>query len=140
MRNILLFFFCCNCLSILSQTTFDAIDTNVKNWCNQNMSVLVQNSRSPKNIDFPLKHYFIEGVFSKGVLCEGTVVRIYSTSSLEPMLLLEGRVTYKAGRLIINGIKYVNSSVGTVKIYGSFYVYNTDGYSMNYKPKRQVNW
>ena len=136
MRNILLFFLCCNCLSILSQTTYDVIDTSVKNWCNQNMLVLVQNSRSPKNIDFPLKHYFIEGVFSKGVLCEGTVVRIYSTSSLEPMLLLEGRVTYKAGRLIINGIKYVNSSDGTVKIYGSFYVYNTDGYSMNYKPKK----
>lgn len=139
MRNILLFFLCCNCLSILSQTTFDAIDTSVKNWCNQNLSVLVQDSRSPKNVNFPLKHYSIEGVISKGVLCEGTIVRIYDTSSLDPMLLLEGRVTYKAGRLIINGIKYVKSSEATLKLYGSFYVYNSDSYSMNYKAKKAGN-
>lgn len=123
-------------MSILSQTTFDAIEADVRNWCNEHKETFVINSNAPKTIDFPTQHYSIEGVISKGVLCEGSIAKFYETSSLAPNLLLEGRVTYNANRLVIDGIKFESTPAGTKKIYGSFYVYNVDDYSMNYKAKK----
>jgi len=69
-------------------------------------------------------------------LCEGTIAKFYDTSSLIPNLLLEGRVSYQNNRLVIEGIKYDKIPTGTNKVYGSFYIYNMDDYSMNYKPKK----
>lgn len=136
MRKLLSALLLCNCISILSQTTFDAIEADVRNWCNEHKATFVLNSKAPKTIEFPTQHYIIEGVISKGILCEGTIAKFYETSSLAPDLLLEGKVTYNANRLIIDGIKYESTPEGRNKIYGSFYVYNMDDYSMNYKAKK----
>lgn len=136
MRKIIFILLLCNCISVLSQTTFDAIEADVRNWSNEHMETFVLNSKSPKTIEFPTQRYSIEGVISKGVLCEGTIAKFYDISSLAPNLLLEGKVTYNASRLVIDGIKYENTPTGTNKIYGSFYVYNMNDYSMNYKAKK----
>ena len=139
MRKIISVLLLCNCISVLSQTTFDAIEADVRSWSNEHMETFVLNSKSPKTIEFPTQRYSIEGVISKGVLCEGTIAKFYDISSLAPNLLLEGKVTYNASRLVIDGIKYENTPRGTNKIYGSFYVYNMNDYSMNYKAKKAGN-
>lgn len=136
MRKIISVLLLCNCISVLSQTTFEAIEADVRSWSNEHMETFVLNSKSPKTIEFPTQRYSIEGVISKGVLCEGTIAKFYDISSLTPNLLLEGKVTYNASRLVIDGIKYENTPTGTNKIYGSFYVYNMNDYSMKYKAKK----
>ncbi|MBQ6050607.1 MAG: hypothetical protein IJL35_08465 [Bacteroidaceae bacterium] len=139
MRKIISVLLLCNCISVLSQTTFDAIEADVRSWSNEHKETFVLNSKSPKTIEFPTQRYSIEGVISKGVLCEGTIAKFYDISSLTPNLLLEGKVTYNASRLIIDGIKYESTPAETNKLFGSFYVYNMDDYSMNYKAKKAGN-
>ena len=136
MRKIISVLLLCNCISVLSQTTFDAIEADVRSWSNEHMKTFGLNSKSPKTIEFPTQRYSIKGVISKGVLCERTIAKFYDISSLTPNLLLEGKVIYNASRLVIDGIKYENTPTGTNKIYGQFYVYNMDDYSMNYKAKK----
>ena len=123
-------------MSIISQTLFDVVEADVSSWCNEHMATSVLKPKAPKTIEFPMQHYIIEGVISKGILCEGTIAKFYETSSLAPKLLLEGKVTYNTSRLVIDGIKYESTPAGTNKIYGSFYVHNMDDYSMNYKAKK----
>lgn len=96
-------------------------------------SCLQKDSRS---IEFTAQNYIIDGVVTKGILVDGTIAKFYEMTSLIPNLLLEGRVSYQTNRLVIKGIKYDNTPIGTNKIYGSFYVYNMDDYTMNYKPKK----
>lgn len=136
MRKFISVLLLCHFMSALSQTTFDAIEANVSSWCNEHKTAFVLNSKAPKTLEFFTQHYSIEGVISKGILCEGTIAKFYETSSLAPNLLLEGKVTYNASRLVIDGIKYESTPTGTNKIYGSFYVYNMNDYSMNYKAKK----
>ncbi len=104
--------------------TFD--ETDVRSWSNEHKETFVLNSKSPKTIEFPTQRYSIEGVISKGVLCEEAIAKFYEISSLTPNLLLEGKVKYNASRLIIDSIKYENTPAETNKIFGSFYVYNID--------------
>lgn len=136
MRKIISVLLLFNCISVLSQTTFDAIEADVRSWSNEHMKTFGLNSKSPKTIEFPTQRYSIEGVISKGVLRVGTIAKFYDISSLAPNLLLEGKVIYNASRLVIDGIKYENTPTGTNKIYGQFYVYNMNDYSMNYKAKK----
>mgnify|MGYP002621722772 CR=1 FL=1 len=136
MRKFISVLLLCHFMSALSQTTFDAIKADVRSWCNEHKTAFVLNSKVPKTLEFLTQHYSIEGVISKGILCEGTIAKFYETSSLAPNLLLEGKVTYNASRLVIDGIKYESTPTGTNKIYGSFYVYNMNDYSMNYKVKK----
>lgn len=136
MRKFISVLLLCHFMSALSQTTFDAIEADVRSWCNEHKTAFVLNSKAPKTLEFLTQHYSIEGVISKGILCEGTIAKFYETSSLAPNLLLEGKVTYNASRLVIDGIKYDSTPTGTNKIYGSFYVYNMNDYSMNYKAKK----
>ena len=124
------------CVSVHSQNEFTDIKDEVNRWYAEIASVSTINSKVPKNIDFAVQHYLIEGIVSKGILCEGTIAKFYDTSSLIPNLLLEGRVSYQNNRLVIEGIKYDKIPTGTNKVYGSFYIYNMDDYSMNYKPKK----
>ena len=136
MRKIISVLLLCNCISVLSQTTFDVIEADVRSWSNEHKETFVLNSKSPKTIEFPTQRYSIEGVISKGVLCEGTIAKFYETASLVPNLLLEGRVLYHTGWLVVEGIRYIKTSAGTSKIYGTFYVYNMDDFTMNYKHKK----
>ncbi len=138
MRHLFLFILLfIKCYSVFPQTTFAEIDTEIKDWYdNISNSVSIASPKSLKSIDFPAQHYSITGVISKGVLSEGTIARFYNTSSIVPELLLEGKVSYSEGRLIINGIKYNNTSTTSNKIYGAFYVYNMEDFSMNFKLKK----
>ena len=94
------------------------------------------NKKAPISIDFATQKYSIDGIMTKGRLCEGTIAKFYDTSSLIPNLLLEGKVTYQAGRLIVKGIRYVKTETAEYKSYGTFYVFNIDDFTMNYKPKK----
>ena len=136
MRKLIFALLLCNCMSAISQTTFDAIEAEIRSWYSENQSTFALNSKTPRIKKFPMQHYSIEGVFSKGILCEGTIAKFYDISSLTPKLLLEGKVNYYATSLIIDGIKYYSTPAGTNKIFGSFYVYNQDDYSMIYKAKK----
>ena len=128
MRKLIFALLLCNCMSAISQTTFDAIEAEIRSWYSENQSTFALNSKTPRIKKFPMQHYSIEGVFSKGILCEGTIAKFYDISSLTPKLLLEGKVNYYATSLIIDGIKYYSTPAGTNKIFGSFYVYNQDDY------------
>lgn len=113
-----------------------SINDEVKSWYANIGSSSNTNLKSPKTVDFATQKYSIIGVISKGILQEGTIAKFYETSSLASNLLLEGKVSYNASRLVVNGIKYESTQIGTNKIYGSFYVYNMEDFSMNYKPKK----
>ena len=127
----------CICTSALPQSSFNKISAEVRSWYTQiEGAASTISSKAPKTIDFPAQHYSVTGVISKGVLCEGTIAKFYDTSSLIPKLLLEGRVSYDADRLVVKGIKYGNATAESNKTYGSFYVYNMDDFSMNYKAKK----
>ena len=135
-KYILLSLLLSTCISVHSQDEFAAIKNEVNDWYAEIASASTLTSKASRNIEFTAQHYLIDGVISKGILREGTIAKFYAISSLSPNLLLEGRVSYKYNRLVIEGIKYDNTPVRTNKIYGSFYVYNMDDYSMNYKPKK----
>ena len=165
MRKLLSALLLCTCIVAHSQNEFDVIKDEVNEWyatitststikpkapksidyssqpnsliglisdISQIAATSSQFPKPPKTIDFPAQHYSIVGIISKGILCEGTFARFYDTSSLAPTLLLEGKVSYYDNRLIVEGIKYA----GTNKIYGTFYVYNMDDFSMKYKHKK----
>lgn len=125
----------CTCLSAYSQNNFADIKREVNTWLQSVMSV-PYNKKAPISIDFATQKYSIDGIMTKGRLCEGTIAKFYDTSSLIPNLLLEGKVTYQVGRLIVKGIRYVKTETAEYKSYGTFYVFNIDDFTMNYKPKK----
>lgn len=88
-----------------------------------------------KTVDIPNYHYCITGFFSKNNLTEGQIVSFYNTIT-EPRLILEGKVSYVANRLLVRGIKYDYSEKGICRTYGSFYVSNSPEDLMVYKPKK----
>lgn len=124
------------CVSAYSQNKFTDIQEEVNRWDSSIESASTLTNKTPKSIDFSVQHYSISGIIAKGILCEGTIVKFYETASLIPNLLLEGRVSYQTGRLVVYGIKYIKTLTGTNKIHGTFYVYNMDDFTMNYKPKK----
>lgn len=124
----------CICTSALPQSSYNEIGAEVQSWYAQIVeSTSAISSKVPKTIDYTAQHYSVTGVISKGVLCEGTIAKFYDTSSPIPKLLLEGMVLYYVNRLVIKGVKYGNITADTNKTYGTFYVYNMDDLSMNYK-------
>lgn len=139
MRKLLLTFLLATCLSVYSQNEFSDIINELNNWHQSVISNSTITNKPSKSIEFSSQKYSIDGILNKGILCDGTIAKFYDTSSLVPSLLLEGKVSYHAGRLVIEGIRYLRSSVGINKIYGTFYVYNMDDFSMNYKPKKAGN-
>lgn len=124
------------CLSVSSQNNFADIEKEVDSWLQSVNPAYVINAKGYKSIDFTNHNYSIYGNVAKGILCEGTTAKFYDTHSLEPKLLLEGRVSYNAGRLVIEGIRYLATSKGTNAIYGTFYVCNMDDFTINLKPKK----
>lgn len=126
----------CACLSVYSQSEFADVKDEVNSWYAKITSTSTLSSKTPKSILYTAQHYLISGVVSKGILCEGTIAKFYDISSLNPNLLLEGRVSYQTNRLVVEGIKYFKTPAGVNKIYGTFYVYNMDDFSLNYKPKK----
>lgn len=124
------------CLSVSSQNNFADIEKEVDSWLQSVNPAYVINTKGYKSIDFTNHNYSIYGNVVKGALCEGTTAKFYDTHSLEPKLLLEGRVSYNAGRLVIEGIRYLATSKGTNAIYGTFYVCNMDDFTINLKPKK----
>ena len=124
------------CISVRAQDEFAAIKDEVNGWYAEIASAPTLSSKDSRSIVFTAQNYLIDGIVTKGILCEGTIAKFYAISSLSPNLLLEGKVSYQYNRLVIEGIKYDNTPIGKNKIYGSFYVYNMDDYSMNYKPKK----
>ena len=119
--------------SATAQSDFDTIKEEVGDWYSNIESSTIAN-KAQKSIVFSVQHYSVTGKFSKGILSEGTIAKFYDTSSLVPNLLLEGKVSYQATRLVVEGVKYESRSKN--KIYGEFYVYNMDDYSMSYKAKK----
>ena len=136
MKKLLSVFLICACLSVYSQNEFADIKEEVHTWYSSVKLVSTISTKPPKSIDFTTHNYSIKGVIAKGLLCEGTIVQFYETVSHVPNLLLEGRVSYQTGRLVVKGIRYIKTLAGTNKIYGTFYVYNMDDLTMNYKPKK----
>lgn len=122
------------CIPVSSQNNFAEIEREVDIWFQSVVPMSAIETKVPKSIDF--SNYSINGIVAKGVLREGTTVKFYNTKSLVPELLLEGRVSYNAGRLVIKGIRHLATSNGTNKIYGTFYVYNMDDFTMSLKPKK----
>lgn len=156
-KNILLSLLLSTCLSVHSQNDFATITNNVnsefifvdihgqkvfdaiKNEVYSRYRNLIEPrlfTQIGKNIDFTAQHYLINGVVSKGKLFEETIATFYDMSSFTPNLILQGKVSYQTNRLVVEGIKYDKTPTGTNRIYGLFYVYNMDDYSMNYKPKK----
>lgn len=154
-KNILLSLLLSTCLSVHSQNDFATITNNVnsefifvdihgqkvfdaiKNEVYSRYRNLIEPrlfTQIGKNIDFTAQHYLINGVVSKGKLFEETIATFYDMSSFTPNLILQGKVSYQTNRLVVEGIKYDKTPTGTNRIYGLFYVYNMDDYSMNYKP------
>ena len=123
-------------LPVLSQVRFADLKLEVERWLKDQEQVAVNNSKKPKFIEFHDYHYTLEGIITKGVLEEGTVAKFYDISSLVPKPLLEGKVSYQAGRLVVNGVKFSYLTDRTNKVYGTFYVHNMDDFSMNYKNKK----
>lgn len=123
-------------MSVLSQCEFSYIRDEVHKWYETIESESTITSKAAKSFEVSAQHYYINGVVSKGILQEGSIVKFYEISSLVPNLLLEGKVSYQVDRLVVDGVKYINTSTGICKIYGSFYVYNMDDFSMNYKAKK----
>ena len=115
---------------------FADIKKEVNRWYSSVKRVSNISTKAPKSIDFTKQNYSINGIIAKGFLCEGTIAEFYETASLVPNLILEGRVSYQTGRLTVEGIRYIKTSTGTNKIYGTFYVYNMDDFTMNYKHKK----
>lgn len=136
MRKLISVFLICICLSVYSQNEFADIQAEVNSWDSSIEYASVITNKTPKFIDFTTHHYSISGILAKGILCEGTTVKFYDTASLVPYLLLEGRVSYQTGRLIVFGTRYIKTLTGTNKIHGTFCVYNLDDFTMNYKPKK----
>ena len=124
------------CLSVSSQNNFADIEKEVDSWLQSVNPSYAINTKGYRSIDFTNHNYSIYGNVVKGILCEGTTAKFYDTHSFEPKLLLEGRVSYNAGRLVIEGIRYLTTSKGTNAIYGTFYVCNMDDFTMNLKPKK----
>ena len=132
-KDILFVLFLFMCTSVSSQSDFAPVKEEVEHWYSNIESSAIIN-KALKSIDFSVQHYSVTGKFSKGILSEGTIAKFYDTSSLVPTLLLEGKVSYQATRLVVEGVKYESRSKN--KIYGEFYVYNMDDYSMGYKAKK----
>lgn len=132
--KILLLLLICTCLSAYSKDYFVYIKDEVNTWLKSAM--YSGNNKVPKSIDFTTQKYSINGIMTKGRLCEGTIAKFYDTTSLVPYLLLEGKVAYHADRLVIEGIRYTKTETDTCKLYGTFYVFNMDDFTINYKPKK----
>lgn len=136
MRNIFILALICSCVTVYSQNYFADINNEVETWAHAINKPTIYEAAPPKSVEYSNNNYSITGHFAKGLLREGTIAKIFNTSSLIPSLLLEGKVSYQAGRLIIDGIRYCATSKGENTLYGKFYVYNTDDFMMNYKPKK----
>lgn len=136
MRKLFILVLICSCLTVYSQNYFADINNEVETWAHAINKPTIYEAAPPKSVEYTNNHYSITGHFAKGLLREGTIAKFFNTSSLIPSLLLEGKVSYQAGRLIIDGIRYCATSKGENTLYGKFYVYNTDDFMMNYKPKK----
>lgn len=123
------------CLSAYSEDYFADIQDDVNIWL-QSAMFTSANEKTPKSISYRTQKYSIDGIMTKGHLCEGTIAKFYDTKSLVPYLLLEGKVAYNADRLIVEGIRYIKTETGTLRLYGTFYVYNMDDFTLSYKPKK----
>lgn len=64
MRKLIFALLLCNCMSAISQTTFDAIEAEIRSWYSENQSTFALNSKTPRIEKFPMQHYSIE-VFSQ---------------------------------------------------------------------------
>ncbi len=126
MKQFLTIVFIWTCISAYSQNYFASIDKEVNTWFESVNSVSTKNTKTTQSINFPEYNYSINGILAKGILSDGTVAKFYNTKSVVPELLLEGKVSYQDGRLVIEGIRYMPTSKSTNMIYGTFYVCNMD--------------
>lgn len=134
MKKSLIVILILTCSAVYSQNNFSDIEEEVDAWFQSVSQESTINTKKAKTIDFT--NYSITGDISKGILCEGTVAQFYDNTSLVPKLLLEGKVSHIAGRTVVEGVRYLTTLNGSSEIYGTFYVYNTDDYNLNLKPKK----
>lgn len=135
-KALFLLLFLCSYMTSWGQVEYNKIKTQADRWYGSAVSeeVLSKGAKN-KTVDYPQLHYCITGFFSKGVLTEGQIVEIYNTES-NPLLILRGKVSYLANRLLVKGIKYDYAEQGECCTYGSFYVSNSPDNLMIYKPKK----
>lgn len=135
-KSIFLLLLLCSCFTTWGQAEYKKIQDQADHWYGWAAEAdLLPTGAKSKTVDFPKLKYCITGYFSKGVLTEGQVVEIYNTEN-EPQLILTGKVSYLANRLLIKGKKYDYTDNGTCCTYGLFYVSNSPDNIMIYKPKK----
>ncbi len=136
MRKFLTIILIFTCLSVHSKHNFTDIKDEVNEWIQSIMFDCGESTHKPISINYAKQNYSICGIVKKGILSDHTIVKFYDTSALAPELILEGMVEYNSGRLVVKGVKYIKSPTGTQKIYGTFYVYNMNDFTLSYKPKK----
>lgn len=87
-----------------------------------------------KEYEYSTQKYSIVGTVSKKKLVENYIAKFYDTS-VGDNLILEGKVFYDSGRLMIQGVRYAYSDPGPIKTYGIFSVSNMDDKSLCLKTK-----
>lgn len=117
------------------QSSFSAYETRINSWRASIGSDAMPKGAKEKTVEFPTYHYCIDGCFQKGILVEGQKVKIYDTTN-ELLLVLEGRVSYVANRLVVTGVKHDYEGARENKTYGMFHVSNGADNTMVYNPKK----
>ena len=137
-KSLILLVFLFYSLTSWGQIEYNKIKEQAESWYNSVVSEeLLPKGAKNKTVEYPEFHYCISGYYSKDILTEGQIVEIYYTDS-NPLLVLRGKVTYLANRLLVKGIKYDYSEKGDCSTYGAFYVSNTPDNLMSYKPKKAL--
>ena len=114
MKRILLFWLLsCLCLSTAAQELIPGEQQILNGFLASYKADDLPKGASKKTIDFPTQKYAVTGFFTKGALTEGQCVEFYDNSDL-PCLILEGKVSYLAGRLVITGVKYDKVASGSI--------------------------
>ncbi len=135
-KALFLLLFLCSYMTSWGQVEYNKIKTQADKWYSAATSEeFLPKGAKNKTVDYPKLHYCITGFFSKGILTEGQIVEIYNTEST-PVLILRGKVSYLANRLLVKGIKYDYAEQGECCTYGAFYVSNSPDNLMIYKPKK----
>lgn len=120
--------------SAVDSKSFSAIEREAQRWYDSMAADPVEKGIKEKTYLFEKQSYSISGFFQKGELANGKFVAIYDITNT-PEVILEGKVSYLAGRLVVTGKKYCLDQPN-VETYGAFYVSNTPDGLMTYKTNK----
>ena len=127
--------FFCLCVFSFAQKEFPKADEIIKQYAPVSVPDPLPKGTELKLIEFPTQMYSVEGYFTKNALAEGSQASFYDTNT-PSRLILQGVVSYQAGRLIITGQRTEYSNISKSYIYGVFEVSNTQDKHFIFKPKK----